>query len=120
MSHLLAAVLLIALPQEVTEQTGKASWYSDLFQGRNTASGVPYDKDKLTAAHPKLPFGTRVKVTHRRSGKSVEVVINDRGPFIKGRIIDLSRKAATEIGMIEEGVAEVVVTILPEVTGRQP
>lgn len=70
-----------------------ASYYADKFNGRRTASGRKYDKNKLTAAHKKLPFGTKVKVTNESNGKSVVVEITDRGPFVKGREIDLSRKA---------------------------
>ena len=99
----------VQTPQE--EITGKASWYSDKLHGRVTASGALYDKTLLTAAHRSLPFGTRVTVTHLASGKTVNVVINDRGPFTKGRIIDLSRAAAEQLGMIAEGVAQVKITI---------
>ena len=96
-------------PQQVT---GKASWYSDKLHGRVTASGALYDKSLLTAAHRSLPFGTRIRVTHIISGKTVEVVINDRGPFTKGRIIDLSRAAAEQLGMIAEGVARVTLAVI--------
>ncbi|HQV31623.1 MAG TPA: septal ring lytic transglycosylase RlpA family protein, partial [Calditrichia bacterium] len=72
--------------------------------GRKTANGQIYRHDKLTAAHRSLPFGTRCRVTHAGTGKSVVVVINDRGPFVKGRIIDLSRGAAARIGGVREGV----------------
>jgi len=92
---------------------GKATYYSDALDGRKTASGETYDKDKLTAAHRTLPFGTKVKVTNVANGKSVVVTINDRGPFgKKERIIDLSRAAAEKIGMIQAGVVEVTVEIL--------
>jgi hypothetical protein len=94
---------------------GKASWYGgdgDGFHGRKTASGEIFDSNALTAAHPFLPFGTIVSVTHMKSGKEVVVRINDRGPFIRSRIIDLSRTAAELIGMRSAGVAEVIVTII--------
>lgn len=94
---------------------GKATWYADSLHGNKTASGVKYDKGKLTAAHKTLPFGTKVEVTNLASGKSVVVTINDRGPFgKKERIIDLSRAAAEKIGMIEAGVVNVSVKILPD------
>jgi rare lipoprotein A len=90
-----------------TVVTGKASYYADSFQGKKTANGERYQKGKLTAAHKTLPFGTKVKVTNLKNGRSVKVKINDRGPYAKGRIIDLSKKAAKKIGMIQQGVAEV-------------
>lgn len=98
-------------------ERGKASFYADEFEGRTTASGETYDPDALTAAHPHLPFGTRVKVTRIDvdSRPSVEVRINDRGPFAGNRIIDLSKAAAQTIGMMEEGVVEVRVELVEEV-----
>lgn len=92
---------------------GEASFYARKFHGRTTASGEKYDRNKLTAAHKTLPFGTRVKVTNLRNKKSVEVVVNDRGSYAKGRIIDLSEAAAKRIDMIEDGVVPVQVEILP-------
>lgn len=86
---------------------GQASWYGNEYQGRPTASGEPFDQNALTAAHRKYPFGTIVKVTNRRNGQSVTVRINDRGPTKKKRIIDVSRAAARELGMIEAGVVPV-------------
>jgi len=91
---------------------GLASWYGKELQGRKTASGERFDRHKLTAAHRKLPFGTRVRVTNTRNGKSVIVRINDRGPFGGKRIIDLSEAAARRIGMIGAGVATVTVEVL--------
>jgi rare lipoprotein A len=94
---------------------GRASWYGgdgDGFHGRKTASGEVFDSNALTAAHPFLPFGTIVSVTHMDSDKEVVVRINDRGPFIRGRIIDLSRTAAELIGMRSAGVAEVIVKVI--------
>jgi len=88
-------------------QAGEASYYADSLDGNKTASGAPYDKDAMTAAHRTLPFGTKVKVTYLKTGKSVEVVINDRGPHVKGRIIDLSRAAARVLGLIEDGHGKV-------------
>lgn len=89
---------------KITEQCGKASWYE--FTGK-TASGEAADPNSLTAAHPSLPFGTRVKVENLKNGRTVEVRINDRGPHVGGRIIDLSRKAAEKIGLIDTGVGHV-------------
>jgi rare lipoprotein A len=86
---------------------GKASFYADQFHGRKTANGETFNMDKLTAAHPSLPFGTLVRVTNLRNGKDVIVRINDRGPFVKGRIIDLSIGAAKEIGLIKSGTTRV-------------
>jgi rare lipoprotein A len=89
------------------EEVGRASYYGKKFQGRRTASGERYDMRALTAAHPRLPFGTVVTVTNMKNGRSVKVRINDRGPFIKGRIIDLSYAAARKLAMLSKGVARV-------------
>jgi rare lipoprotein A len=86
---------------------GKASYYSDQFHGRRTANGETFNMNKLTAAHPSLPFGTWVRVTNMNNGKDVVVRINDRGPFVKGRIIDLSIHAAKELGIIKSGTVKV-------------
>lgn len=87
---------------------GLASWYGGKFHGRRTASGERFDMNELTAAHPSLPFGTRLRVRNPRNGREVEVRINDRGPVTGGRIIDLSRAAAEAIGLIQVGVGPVV------------
>jgi rare lipoprotein A len=95
------------------EQRGKASWYGGKFHGRKTASGERFDQNALTAAHRTLPFGSKVRVTNLRNGRSVVVRINDRGPFGgRGRIIDLSRGAAKVLGMISDGVVPVVIEVL--------
>lgn len=86
---------------------GIASWYGPGFHGNLTASGEPYDMDALTAAHKTLPFGTVVEVRNLDNGRSVRVKINDRGPFVRGRVIDLSREAARRIDMIGPGTARV-------------
>ena len=91
---------------------GEASYYADSLHGNKTASGAPYDKDAMTAAHRSLPFDTRVKVTYLKTGKSVEVVINDRGPHAKGRIIDLSGAAAQAVGLVEDGHGKVKLEVL--------
>ena len=93
-------------------QQGEASYYADSLQGNKTASGAPYDKNAMTAAHRSLPFDTRVKVTYLKTGKSVEVVINDRGPHAKGRIIDLSGAAAQAVGLVEDGHGKVKLEVL--------
>jgi rare lipoprotein A len=90
-------------------QSGMASYY---WQGQRVASGGWFNPNAMTAAHKSLPFGTRVRVTHSHSGRSVDVVINDRGPFVAGRIIDLSRAAASAIGMTSQGIARVKVMVL--------
>ncbi|WP_286192194.1 septal ring lytic transglycosylase RlpA family protein [Roseomonas genomospecies 6] len=92
---------------------GKASYYADFFHGRTTASGERFSQNRLTAASRRLPLGSRVTVTNADNGRSVEVVINDRGPYVKGRVIDLSRKAAHELGMIQDGVVDVRVEARP-------
>jgi rare lipoprotein A len=98
-------------------QNGIASYYHDSLHGNKTASGQVYDKTRMSAAHKSLPLGTKVRVTDVGSGKSIIVRVNDRGPFVKGRIIDLSRKAAQELGMIRRGVSRVRVEVL-SVPGR--
>lgn len=92
--------------------TARASWYGPRFHGRRTANGEVFDQNLFTAAHRTLPFGTLVLVTNPATGRSVVVRINDRGPYIRGRSIDLSRAAARAIGMEEAGVAEVELAIL--------
>ncbi len=92
--------------------SGKASWYGPKFHGRTTASGEKFNQNALTAAHRSLPFGTQVKVTNVNNGRSVVVRINDRGPFVAGRIIDLSAAAARTLGLVQSGVAPVRLQIL--------
>lgn len=92
--------------------TGVVSWYGGKFHGRKTASGEKYDKHELTAAHKSLPFGTKVKVTNIRNGKSVVVEINDRGPYAKSRVLDLSQAAFSEIGHTNTGVMQVEYEIM--------
>lgn len=99
-------------------QTGKASFYADKFEGRPTASGEKYKHSKLTAAHKSLPFGTKVKVTNVANSQSVEVTINDRGPYVDGRIIDLSKSAAEKLGFISQGLAEVQVEVIDAGQGK--
>ncbi len=93
-------------------QSGQGSYYADKFAGKPTASGTPYRPGKLTAAHNTLPFGTKIKVTNVKTGRSVKVTVNDRGPHVKGRIVDLSKKAASKIGLTEAGVAPVQLKVV--------
>jgi rare lipoprotein A len=92
--------------------TGVASYYAKRLHGSKTASGQRYDQTAYTAAHKRLPFGTRVRVTQKKTGKTVVVTINDRGPYVKGRVIDLSRRAAQDLGMLKRGSAEVEIQIM--------
>lgn len=94
-----------------TEQ-GKASYYSRKLQGRKMANGEPYRRGKLTAAHKSLPFGTKVKVTNLQTNKTVKVKITDRGPYAKGRIVDLSEAAAKRIGSVKAGVVPVKMKVI--------
>lgn len=95
---------------EAKSQCGKASWYA--LDGNRTANGEIMNSRAMTAAHRSLPFGTKVRVTNMNNGKSVIVRINDRGPFVGGRVIDVSKGAASKIGMVSSGVARVKVTAL--------
>jgi rare lipoprotein A len=89
------------------EEMGQASWYGGQHQGRATASGAKFDMNKMTAAHRTLPLGSNVRVTNLDNGRSIEVVINDRGPYVGSRVIDLSREAARRLQMEREGIAPV-------------
>ncbi|MEZ9280482.1 septal ring lytic transglycosylase RlpA family protein [Vibrio cyclitrophicus] len=93
---------------------GKASWYGDKFHGRLTASGETYNMNANTAAHKTLPFGTIVRVTNTVNNKSVDVKINDRGPYVKGRVIDLSHKAFARIGNVKQGTVPVKIEIVDD------
>jgi rare lipoprotein A len=99
-------MLLSACSPKIHEK-GSASFYADSFQGKRTANGERFNQKKKSAAHKTLPFGTKVKVTNLKNGKSVKVRINDRGPFVAGRIIDLSKRAAQKIDMKKDGVVSV-------------
>ena len=103
-------ILSFFLFSQDVKQYGQASYYANKFHGRKTASGEVYNKNLYTAAHRTLPFGTMVTVVNTANNKKVKVKINDRGPFKKKRIIDLSYIAAKEIGLIQAGHAEVIVT----------
>jgi rare lipoprotein A len=91
---------------------GTASWYGRHWQGRKTASGTRFDPGRLTAAHRSLPLNTRVRVTNLENAKSVTVLINDRGPYVRGRVIDLSKAAARRLGMLKEGIAPVRIEVM--------
>ncbi len=93
-------------------EKGKASYYARKFQGRKMANGETYRRSKLTAAHRRLPFGTHVEVTNLQNNKSVRVEITDRGPFVRGRIVDLSEAAARRIGMMNSGVVPVRLEVI--------
>ncbi len=94
-----------------TEQ-GSASYYADKFQGKKMANGKPYRRGKLTAAHKKIPLGSRVKVTNPKNRKSVKVEITDRGPHVRNRMLDLSRAAAERLDVVQAGVAPVKIKVL--------
>lgn len=93
-------------------ETGKASWYGPGFAGKPTASGEPFRPGRRTAAHPNLPFGTVLLVERTDTGQRVRVVVNDRGPFVRGRIVDVSKGAARRLDMIDDGVATVRLTVV--------
>lgn len=99
-------------------QTGKASFYADKFEGRLTASGEKYKHSKPTAAHRSLPFGTKVRVTNLANQLTVEVVINDRGPYADGRIIDLSKSAAEKLGFVSQGLTDVKIEVIDAGDGK--
>ncbi|HEX6225104.1 MAG TPA: septal ring lytic transglycosylase RlpA family protein [Chryseolinea sp.] len=99
-------------------QTGKASFYADKFEGVYTASGEKYRHNKLTGAHKTLPFGTKVRVTNLSNNQSVDVVINDRGPYVEDRIIDLSKSAAEQLGFVNQGLADVKLEVIDPGDGK--
>ncbi len=105
-------------PKTKTLQQGVASWYGRDFSGKKTAGGDSFDEAKLTAAHKTFPLGSRAKVTNLRNGKTVEVEITDRGPFVDGRVIDVSEAAAKKMGIIVSGTAPVQVELLSETAQR--
>jgi rare lipoprotein A len=109
------AVLALALPfgaAQARVQEGVVSWYGERFHNRPTASGELFDIAALTMAHPSLPFGTKVRVTNLRNGRSVVVRVNDRGPFVGARIADLSQAAADLLGFLRRGVAHARIEVL--------
>ena len=117
LSHSLSAALIalfsLAPIAAVQAETGVASFYGHELAGNRTASGERFSPSALTAAHRKLPFGTKIRVTNLANGRSIVVRVNDRGPFVKGRILDLSLAAARSIGMVGRGMARVRIERLP-------
>ena len=105
---------LYAKTEESFQDTGIASWYGAGHDGNRTASGEVFDMKSYTAAHNTIRFGTKVKVTNPANGRSVIVTINDRGPFVDGRIIDLSKAAAAEIGLMRKGIGKVRIEVINE------
>jgi rare lipoprotein A len=110
--------LFLAIVAVGQVQTGKAYFYADKFDGKPTASGEKYRHSKLTGAHKTLPFGTKVRVTNLANNESVEVTINDRGPYVEDRIIDLSKAAAEKLGFVNQGLAEVKLEITDPGNGK--
>jgi len=111
------AQLALAVPGVTESYVGLASWYGRRFHGRPTASGSLFDMAALTAAHPSLPFGSRVRVTNLANGRSVTVTITDRGPYVEPRVIDLSRAAAEQLGFLDDGLARVRLDVLASSSG---
>ena len=115
MARLLVILILVLTTVQITGQSiklvGKASFYANKFDGRLTASGEIFSNQKMTAAHRTLPFGTKVLVTNLSNDRTVLVTINDRGPFIRGRVIDVSQKAAKTLGFYQQGITEVKLEI---------
>lgn len=109
---LFLCIVTVAQSQSGFPEFGKASFYADKFVGKLTASGEKYKHNDMTAAHKSLPFGTKVKVTNLTNGKSVNVRINDRGPYIKDRVIDLSLKAAEKLEFTEIGIVDVKIELI--------
>jgi len=132
MTRRLAALIFICLlplacakkpmkPADVSKkwsEKGTASWYGDEFKGRPTASGEIFDPDKMTAAHKTLPLGTIVRVKNLDNGREAELKVNDRGPFVRGRIIDCSKKGAKELGYFAQGTANVRIEVVKVGRGR--
>lgn len=110
----LFTLLIVATTLPVqAQQDGRASYYHNSLHGRTMSNGQPYDRNRLTCAHRTLPFGTKLRVTNQANGKQVIVEVTDRGPFVRGRVIDLSYAAAREIGMIAAGVGSIRIEVLP-------
>jgi rare lipoprotein A len=119
--HASARVPVPARPAPIGwTESGVASWYGVPYNGRNTSSGEIFDMRAMTAAHRTLPFNTWLEVTNLKNGKQVEVRVTDRGPFVDGRIIDLSMGAAERIDMIREGIVKVRLKVIKRPSGTQP
>jgi rare lipoprotein A len=110
-SNFAAQILKASVESVRHTETGFASYYSDTFQGRRTASGERYNKNSLTAAHKRYPFGTRLRITNMKNNKSVIVRVNDRGPTRRGRIVDVSKRAAEILGFVKVCLAKVKVEV---------
>jgi len=116
--YLLLLLIISSATSFAQIQTGKASFYADKFEGSPTASGEKYKHSKLTAAHKTLPFGTVVRVKNLANNETVDVVVNDRGPYVDGRVIDLSKSAAEKLGFVNKGLADVEVTVIDAGDGK--
>jgi rare lipoprotein A len=110
--------LIVVFCSYAQVQTGKASFYADKFEGTPTASGEKYRHNKLTAAHKTLPFGTKVRLTNLANNQTAEVTINDRGPYSEGRIVDVSKSAAEQLGFVNQGLAEVKLEVIDAGDGK--
>jgi rare lipoprotein A len=106
------AATVLSFSSAAYAQCGGASWYGPGFNGKKAASGETFNENAMTAAHRSLPFGTKVRVTDQRTGREIEVTINDRGPFVGKRIIDLSKAAANELGFRNRGTTSVCISQL--------
>jgi rare lipoprotein A len=106
------AFFYLSVPSFCQSLAGKASYYSNNLQGRRTASGEKYDKNKYTAAHKSYPFGTKLKITHTANGKTTVVIVNDRGPYANFRLIDVSFAAAKELDLLTCGIGDVIIEVL--------
>jgi rare lipoprotein A len=115
----LGAFFYLSAPSFCQSLIGKASYYSNNLQGRRTASGEKYDKHKYTAAHKSYPFGTKLKITHTANGKTTVVTVNDRGPYSKLRLIDLSYAAAKELDLLTCGIGDVSIEVLDNLDSIQ-
>jgi len=113
----LISVTLAEVAKAQFTQEGRASFYHDMFDGRTTANGEKFDQRKMTAAHKELPFNSIVKVTRKDNGKSIIVRINDRGPYVTGRIIDLTKRAAQELGIVNAGTSPVSIKVIDVAKG---
>jgi len=114
----IALFFFLAITTFAQIQTGKASFYADKFDGKPTASGEKYRHNKLTGAHKTLPFGTKVRITNLSNNETVEVTINDRGPYVEDRIIDLSKAAAEKLGFVNQGLTEVKLEVIDPGDGK--
>ncbi len=107
-----APLLPPSCPRYVFHQEGIASWYGSSHHGRATASGTPYDMNGLSAAHRRLKLGTRIRVTNLDNNRVVELLVNDRGPYVRGRILDVSQRAAQQLGFLDDGRTTVRIEII--------